>query len=365
MPSVRLLRRTVRASIAFVALGVLAAGVALVTTGRGDDPDTTRPDAVALALEADGCVELSCAEGAYSKLTTEYGASSALKYLTVATTSQSLRVPCHELAHAIGYVEMSLRKDAQTAMSYGSPLCNFGYYHGVATAAVKILNGPTFDAQIGEMCNAMPTTSTHLSCVHGLGHALSARANQSLSKAAELCSVFASDDERYYCFDGAVMQWTADLPTSAAEEGFAEGAPEAICALFESPFSRACYANIFDLYRLRGDTRDATWWGARVDACVRRGRDTEECVKGVAHAASADNDRGLLTGELSEVCSSAAGHIDTCLYIAARSHMVTVPDPAEYEEACRAVLPAHSARCDSFASRLREELNAVGDPRAQ
>lgn len=153
---------------------------------------------------------------------------------------------CHTTAHGLGRViyAKSGQNLSEALVSAGN-FCGGGAFHGVLMAAFGALLGDTTERISPHDVAGIATSFCHRAdvqgqginygvCIHGIGHALSFLVDNDVAHALELCDVFASEGERYYCASGAYMQRAGDMYLSDASSSTPYP-----CGLFDYP--AGCY----------------------------------------------------------------------------------------------------------------------------
>lgn len=146
----------------------------------------------------------------------------------------------HELGHRIG--EIAFRQFGFDGLKYCDASLAFGCFHGVAFAAVKKFGlRDDIGQKFWDGCQSQTIPGN---CLHGLGHAIAVIKNYDLLPAFKECEqILASDNDRFWCYDGIVME---DITRTLAgrQNPYAKLTdPRAPCDTLPNKYETVCVRN--------------------------------------------------------------------------------------------------------------------------
>lgn len=114
---------------------------------------------------------------------------------------------CHSAYHSIGQTAPTVM-DASDALLLSTQACQAGYIHGVIQIWATQITAEELSVQAPEFCTPLRTPALDVMfpfCGHGLGHAISLRYPESISKVAQICEGTTGVESP--CLEGAIMEF--------------------------------------------------------------------------------------------------------------------------------------------------------------
>jgi len=323
------------------------------------------------------CESADCVYDLFTKVTKEHGARLALDVLSGDVLDGSL-APCHQVAHVIGKSAIESVSDVEKNLAIESYLCTFGFQHGVIEGAGERLSEKEYLQYIPKFCNTFDVDNLIFACLHGLGHALVVRFDGDLSKAADGCLLYEAGPGRFFCFDGAVMQWSDNVSREDIS-GFIEeynGKVERKCDEFlkDNSLYSSCVRNIWLLYQnpdlIKEINDPVKWWQNKLDFCGTLKNQLIYCVEGINSTVS----NQILTGEykgsdFANFCDKIATKYigmdgrEHCEFHLVRWPMTAQVDTNKFLPVCEDILGVRG-NCQRYVNMLFEEMRESKDPRA-
>ena len=321
------------------------------------------------------CADANCIYDLFKTLTNDFGAEKALEILG-GDVLKGTPAPCHQVAHIIGKSSISGVEDVEANLKIESYLCTFGFQHGVIEGASKALSDSDYLKYIPKFCDTFDNEMLYHGCLHGLGHALTVRWKGDLEKVQEGCILYPKGPARFFCFDGAIMEWAnieknKEILSYLKEDN---GAVEISCDRFlkDGSLYAACIRSIWSIYQnpsigFRVDDQYA-FWSNKLDFCASLGNFINYCVEGVNTTVS----NQIFIGNFKSVsfakfCDKVKDKYENgkehCEFHLARWPMIAEVDTTEFLPICQSIFGRES-RCERYVELLFEEMREGKDPRA-
>jgi hypothetical protein len=161
----------------------------------------------------------------------------------------SLQSWCHPTVHGLGHVLYEEYQDVGQPLEAAGEkgvVCASGFYHGVVEEAAGTMSIEKLQGLIPTICQPFTDplySAAHYSCVHGLGHGLSAAHLDNWQNALEDCRLLNGNWEHYSCASGVFMQniVNKNLPGHTAD--FRADDPTYPCTAIDEYWGDACWIN--------------------------------------------------------------------------------------------------------------------------
>jgi len=321
------------------------------------------------------CADADCIYDLFETLTKDLGAEKALEILG-GDVLKGTPAPCHQVAHVIGKSSISGVEDVGFNLKIESYLCTFGFQHGVIEGAGSSLSDSDYLKYIPKFCETFETESLYYACLHGLGHALTVRWKGDLEKVQEGCLLYPKGPARFFCFDGAIMEWAniEDREEILGYLKFDNGAVEISCDRFlkDGSLYAACIRNIWSIYQnpfIGFKINDQyAFWSKKLDFCASVGNFTNYCVEGVNATVSNQILIGnIKPGSFAKFCDKIKDKYENgkehCEFQLARWPMIAQVDTTEFLPICQSIFGRESS-CERYVEMLFKEMREGKDPRA-
>ena len=321
------------------------------------------------------CDNPNCIYDLFETLTKDLGAEKALEVLS-GDVLKGTAASCHQVAHVIGKSSISRVEDLEANLKIESYLCTFGFQHGVIEGAGRSLSDSDYLKYIPKFCESFPNGTSADACLHGLGHALTARMDGDLDRVQEGCLLYPKGPNRFYCFDGAIMEW-ANIEDREEIVGYLKednGAVEISCDRFlkDGSLYAACIRNIWSIYQnpsIGFEINDPyIFWSKKLAFCASVGGFINYCVEGVTATVSNQIFIGSIKpATFARFCDSIKDKYKDgqqhCEFALARWPMISQVDTSEFLPICQSIFGKES-RCESYVEMLFSEMRNGKDPRA-
>ncbi len=197
---------------------------------------------------------------------------------------------CHQLAHVIGRVSLTVYKTVADAFEKGDDFCSSGYYHGVMEEMAKTLGVSKISSEINTICDTVSENRryslAHHNCTHGLGHGLMGITEGEVFSSIELCDALDDSWEQSSCHGGVFMENIMADSSSHPSKYLKKEDPLYPCSAVEDRYKSPCYliqtAHILKV--VDGDFKKV------FDVCANAGKDFRgTCYQSLGRDASGWN----------------------------------------------------------------------------
>jgi len=208
-------------------------------------------DHSAAGLSADICRDHQNAYGCYTTYINEIAVNESIERSFEELKRVALEDPriennfCHQIVHEIGRAAAYRYKDFSVAVAHADNYCSSGYYHGVVEGLVSAMGRELFIKQINAICANVSDKDrrgfNYFTCIHGIGHGVTALSYYNLPKALSLCDALADTWERQNCYNGAFMENLIADRTEHPQISVRDDDPYYPCNSIEKKYANECY----------------------------------------------------------------------------------------------------------------------------
>lgn len=241
----------------------------------------------------------SCLVQTIPKLLEHEGAQSLLSYISAATTTKSVRINCHGIAHMIGAYEFKHEGTVEKALMHCTQDCAGGCLHGAVAAAAEAEYGASADAEDAvhddkALLRIAKKYCNSADLCHAVGHLLF-NALREFNPAFHGCDTVASGTNTEQCREGVFMEslggGSAGGFMDAPDLSIASSSEAYPCDSVQQPYRPACfkYLPAFEQARFKSEkVTDTSVMVQRERAvCLSfAGTDRMQCIYGIGLNAS-------------------------------------------------------------------------------
>jgi len=192
-------------------------------------------------------------------------------------------VRCHDVMHALGQVLLERGNDPLELLQGAPQLCLAGFPHGVVEGFGLTASDELFFSTIPKLCLAFSVDSrARTDCAHGIGHAISLRRVGSVVRAANMCTLLATDDQKQ-CAQAVFMAYTTPGAALSQDifvqtEKVTEYELPTLCSELADSVEVVCWDNLWMFYP---ESLTAAVTYPRLKAvCMTAGKFEEMCFRG-------------------------------------------------------------------------------------
>ena len=226
------------------AAAVLAALLVGLSPASATPPSTARPTGV-FACAVQDVQDVNCYDAALTTTLRTQGPHAALESLrSLADSIPYVQSQCHQVAHDLGRVALTLYGSAKAALEYADPLCDAGYIHGVLEEAIPALPADQLQGAITSWCTptpGIPHSFSYFNCLHGIGHGIAIRFTNDLTTSLAACDAFTDQWAMNECDSGIFMQLIVGTWNQPVASLPAQGDLVWPCDVVRADQKRPCY----------------------------------------------------------------------------------------------------------------------------
>ena len=192
-------------------------------------------------------------------------------------------VRCHDVMHALGQVLLERGNDPLELLQGAPQSCLAGFPHGVVEGLGMTASDEMFFSTIPKLCLSFNVDSrARTDCAHGIGHAISLRGVGNVVRAANMCTLLATDDQKQcaqavfmaYTTPGAALSQDIFVQTEKVEEAELP----TLCNELADSVEVVCWDNLWMFYP---ESLTAAVAYPRLQAvCATAGEFEEMCFRG-------------------------------------------------------------------------------------
>jgi hypothetical protein len=306
----------------------------------------------------------ACLRNTVHQLLQGYTADEILRYASADSSTNSLRMNCHDIGHVVGEELFAKEGSLEPTLGECSRLCNNGCLHGaIAADILKTLGRSSrgediVHADIGAITKiAAPYCKSSTVLCHGIGHVLY-MSSHDISKSLGACEQIATGSSRESCFQGIFMEsFGSELSLNFSSTSIAVD-PEQYaypCASFSPSYQHACFRYLPGLHMAQSgasSTIQAVRQKNLTGCSPLAGATRAYCYEGIGY------DGGISQGDLNDypgiqaICLSLqiGQERNACIWGLVQKY-VYYDDASGAQTVCASLETAEKDVCENFIAR--------------
>ncbi|MEZ5101314.1 MAG: hypothetical protein R3C15_16245 [Thermoleophilia bacterium] len=151
---------------------------------------------------------------------------------------------CHPLVHSIGRYSREIYGSLQATLKYEDGTCWSGFTHGALEREMFSYTMEELPNALRSMCSQdpdQPYSFDYYNCVHGLGHGLSWRFQNSVFKSLPFCDELEGSWEQQSCYSGVFMQNIVTDGAMHVSQDLKADEPMYPCTAVDRKYKTSCY----------------------------------------------------------------------------------------------------------------------------